>query len=128
MAPENTGPTLSNASIDEILDPDDDFFNPPPLPPNPTGIQIRSGLHDRTLAAACNPYPHLMDTDEDNDNPTGAHDPNNGGLSEPYLDDETIDIWNNGILAASNAAAGPSNYSEYSPSRPQSGAANRTIT
>jgi hypothetical protein len=46
------GPT--NETLEEILDPNGDLYDPPPLPPSATGPQIRSALHSMAIAALCN--------------------------------------------------------------------------
>ena len=109
-----------NASINEIIDLDDNLYHLPPLPPNPTGPQIKTGLHDKSIADACNPFAYLMEMDdppeEGEDQPSGAYDPANWPE-----DNNSLDPWD-----ITNAAAGPSTHF-YTPSRPQSGTAQRPM-
>jgi hypothetical protein len=42
-----------NPEADDMLYSDEDLYNPPPLPPNPTARQIRTALHDKGIANLC---------------------------------------------------------------------------
>jgi hypothetical protein len=44
----------SNKSLEEILNLDSNLYNPPPLPLNASGPQIRTTLHSMAIAALCN--------------------------------------------------------------------------
>ena len=96
-----------HATLEEITDPDDELYNPAPLPPQPTGREIRTALHDRAIANICNSQAQEMEVDA-------------GTPTEDTYD-------NNAFPEAWNGRAAWSAEVEYSPSRPQSSAAHNTI-
>ena len=116
--PPDTVTTPPEATIEDILDPDGDLYDPPPLPPKPTGRQVRTALHDKGIANLYNQGIQSMEVD--------------GGSAEVYHGDtynanEFPEALNGGPSSPSkvtNVATLPMNYS---PSRLQSGAANKTL-
>ncbi len=62
---EGPGLPSRNADAEEIGDEDYDLFNPPPLPPNPSGPQIRMALRKRSDAAMLQAMLHTMDVDSE---------------------------------------------------------------
>ncbi|KAI0247832.1 hypothetical protein BJV78DRAFT_1285260 [Lactifluus subvellereus] len=61
--PEPEQPAAPSATIEEVLDPDDDLTNPPPLPPNPSGPQVRAALNRRAAAGIYDATVHTMEVD-----------------------------------------------------------------
>ena len=62
---EGPGLPLPQAHFKEILDQDYDLFNPPPLPPNPTGPQIWTTLKQNSDVVVILALLHTMDMDSD---------------------------------------------------------------
>jgi hypothetical protein len=90
----------------------EDLYDPPPLPPNPTGRQIRTALHDKAIANLCKPSDWmLLDEKPDNGN---TYDPTN--FPEALNQPEPMDI----VPAATSPL-------EYSPSCQQGNTANKTL-
>jgi hypothetical protein len=113
------GPTVTTqpgTTIEDILDPDGDLYDPPPIPPNPTGPQIRTALHDKGIADICNSNNQSMEVDGGNEGPL-TYDANEFP--------EALNSEPSGVSQATNAVAGPSNYS---PSRPRNGVAQQSHT
>jgi hypothetical protein len=108
---EDPTAALPNATIDEIIDPDDDLYNPAPLPPNPTGPQIRSALHDKSIANICN---QAMEVDL-------------GPTANTYDTNDFPEAWNQGPPGPTGEGSAAARPIGYSPSCPQSGAANETL-
>jgi hypothetical protein len=112
------GPTVAahpSTTIEQILDPDWDLYDPPPLPPNPTGPQIRTALHDRGIANICNNNNEPMEEDGENDRVWS------------YNANEFPEALNNeppNAAQTTNAVAGPSTYS---PSRPRNSVAQQAL-
>ena len=108
-----TGPLLGT-SLEEIIDPDDDLYNPAPLPPNPTGPQIRSALHDRAVANICSSIGPLMDWESE-------------VIENTYDTNKFPEAWNTGPPRPSGSGSAIVRPTEYSPSCPQSGVTNMTL-
>src|SRR5260370_19128140 len=106
-----------SASIKEIMDADRDLYDPSPLPPNPMGPQIRSALHDRSIANMCNHQ--LMEIDGRNIETWSDSLYNNNDFPEAI---------NGAPPKLTKTAHNSMQLIEYSPSRPQLGAANKTPT
>ncbi len=104
------------ATIEEIIDEDGDLYDPPPLPFNPMGPQIRTALHDRTIANMCNHQSMEID----------------GGNMEDWS--SNLYDTNNFPKALNNAAPNPEGTAtvntqpyDYSPSCPQLGVAEKIL-
>ena len=104
-----------HATIEECLDSDGDLYDPPPLPPNPTGPQIRSALHDMAIANLCNNYDQSMEIDGGN---TGEWS---------YDNDKYPDAMNGGPSGTTEVTRTDVQPTNHSPSRPQTGDTHRTI-
>jgi hypothetical protein len=108
-APEGEPPMVPlNQMGENPFDADKDLYYSAPLPPNPTGRQIRMVLHDRSIANLCRPSTYSL-TDEDQasrSNPGIIYNP--GEFPEAWNCPEPMDT--------DSTAMGPL---EYSPSRRQ---------
>jgi hypothetical protein len=112
------GPTVvthPTVTIEDLLDTDGDLYDPPPLPLNPTGPQIRTALHDKRIADIYN-----------NNNQSMEIDSGNTGLLSYDANEfpEALNSEPSEVNQASNAVAGPSNYS---PSRLAFGVAQQSL-
>ena len=91
-------------------------MTPPPVRHNPTGPQIRTALHDRAIANICNHQSQTMEIDSGG---TGMWD------YDPNQYPEAINDRPSRLAEVTYTDTQPV---EYLPSRPQSGAAQRTMT
>jgi hypothetical protein len=142
VAEGGPGEGLPNATLEDILDPDSDMLDPPPLPPNPSGPEIRSGMRDQMIAAArVASGSYSADIDEYN---VGGGAPAGGATSAEgtVTGSNAIPIGGNPetwreLLVPYGGPGGlqpeydwnriPGHGEDYSPSRPQSGAAGRPM-
>jgi len=111
--PTNITAALPNSTIEHILDEDGDLYDPPPLPPNPTGPQIRTALHDRAIANICNHQ--SMEVDAGNNN------------AWSYNTDEFPEAINEGPSKPAEVTRTAMQSADYSPSRPQLGDAQTNL-
>jgi len=105
------------AMVDDIFDPKDDLYNPAPLLPHPTGPQIRTALHDRSIANICNSYTQEMEMDT-------------GTVGTSYNAKEFPEAWSANIYPRPMESANRTTLAQttgYSPLCLQSGAANKTL-
>jgi hypothetical protein len=106
------GPTAvnrHNAAIEDIIDPDGDLYDPPPLPPNPTGPQIRTALHDKGIADICNNINQSMEVDSGNASNTRTWTYSTNEFPE------ALNSHPSNADPAANAVAGPSDNSHSRP-------------
>jgi hypothetical protein len=117
-APSSIAAALPNTTIEEILDTDGDLYDPPPLPPNPTGRQIRSALRDNSTADLLNHYDDSMEIDSGN---------NEVGSSTVYDTNKFPEALNGGPSKPTEVTNVTAQLIDYSPSRPQLGATNTSL-
>jgi hypothetical protein len=113
---EEPNPAPPNITEEDPFDEEEDLYNPAPLPPNPTRRQVRTALHDKSIAGLCGPSSFLL---VDEENTSGS------SLGIQYNPEEFPEALNNPEPMDMNLA--PTRSADYSPSRPQSVAANETI-
>lgn len=104
-------PPPPNLPLDEPPDLDGDLYEPAPAPLSPTSRQARTARHHRSIEALINRPDHLMDIDNS--------DPRKHSETT-YDTEEFPEAWN----STGNGNARPTGYS---PSCPQSGAANLPV-
>ena len=105
----------SNATLEEVIDLDDDLYNPPPLPPNPTAAQVRTALHHKSIANLCRSINQDMEVDHPGDIPVSTYD-----------NEEFPEALNRGPPVSAISGGPAAQPVDYSPSCPQSGIANAT--
>ena len=110
------GPRAASPGVplEDIMDPDDDLYNPPPLPPNPTGPQIREALHDRSIANIFRPPSQAMEVDS-------------GTTANTYDTSEFPEALNNGPPGPATSAIAEAQLIDYSPSRAHSSVATKNL-
>lgn len=119
LAPANVAAAPTNTTIEELLDPDGDLYDPPPLPPNPTRPQVRSALHDKSMANLLNHYDQSMEVDSGN---------NEAWSSAAYSTNRFPEALNVcGPARPTEAANTDTQLIDYSPSRPQLGVASSSL-
>ncbi|KAI0279257.1 hypothetical protein BGY98DRAFT_1096220 [Russula aff. rugulosa BPL654] len=113
---EEPNPAPPNTIEEDPFDEEEDLYNPAPLPPNPTRRQVRTALHDKSIAGLCGPSSFSL---VDEENASGS----SSGIQ--YNPEEFPEALNNPEPMDMDFA--PTRSADYSPSRPQSVAANETI-
>jgi hypothetical protein len=98
--------------LEEILDPDGDLYDPPPLPPNASGPQIRTALHSMAIAALYNHQSMEIDGGDAEVRPNIEYDPT-----------EFPEALNGSTFNPPEAINAQAKTANHSPSRPQLGAA-----
>ena len=112
MPPTKAAAGPSNESLEEILDPDGDLYDPPPLPPNASGPQIRTALHSMAIAALYNHQSMEIDGGDAEVRPNIEYDPT-----------EFPEALNGSTFNPPEAINAQAKTANHSPSRPQLGAA-----
>jgi hypothetical protein len=97
-----------------ISDSDEDLYNPPPLPPNPTAHQIKTALHHRGIANLCRMSARSQ---VDENNASGSNS------RFAYDTEEYPEAWNH----SEPMDAEPARPAEYSPSHHQNNATNMNL-
>jgi hypothetical protein len=106
----------SNKTLEEILDPDGDLYDPPPLLPNATGPQIRLALHSRAIAAICNYQAMEIDKGGPRTHPANEYN--------PILFPKALNV---NTSKPPEVISDTAQTDSYSPSRPHPGAAKQSF-
>jgi hypothetical protein len=101
--------------LEELIDLDDELYNPPPLPSNPTAAQVRTALHHKSIENLCRTINQDMEVDRPGDIPASTYD-----------NEEFPEAFNRGPPVSAISGGPVAQLVNYSPSCPQSGIANVT--